>query len=150
MGLFLIVPYYTKKTEIITLYSFLDLYYVAFNTEAFAFILKKLPKASMTHNKESLQSVNHWSSVWGSFPHLCEGGGQQRSVIPKQSQRTFSEWGTTLGSSLFISLAPMTTCGPTRPEFSLIWMWTPTAKKRWGKVSMPPTRKVSSVLKWTL
>lgn len=48
------------------------------------------------------------------------------------------------GSFPFTFLAPTTTCGPTRPGSSLIWMWTPTAKKRWGKVLMPPTRKVPS------
>lgn len=77
---------------------------------------------------------------------LCEGGGQQRSAIPKPSQTTSCEWGTMLGSFLFTSLAPMTTCGPTRPGSSLIWTWMLTAKKRWGKVLMPPTRKVPSAL----
>lgn len=77
------------------------------------------------------------------FPHCLKGGGQRRSAIPRRSQRTSSGWDTMSGSFLFTSLAPTITCGPTRPGSSLTWTWTPTAKKRWGKVLMPPTRKVT-------
>ena len=97
--------------------------------------------ARLLHNPPAQAEVWFLSSGFSSSPAL-EGGGQQKSAIPKPFPRTSSGWGTMSASFPFTSLAPMTTCGPTRPGSSLTWTWMPTAKKRWEKVLMPHTRKV--------
>lgn len=71
-------------------------------------------------------------------------GGRRKLAIPKTFLRISSAWDMMLESSQFFSSALTTTCGLTKPVFSLTWRVMPIVKRKWERELTLPIRKVSS------